>query len=123
MKRVLLTFALLVSFLSMYAADNTIIIAAFKNGNATELTPHLDKELELIIPGVNKKCTSEETIKLLNGFFKKNKPSGFSVLHQAEKKENGFYVCKLTSSGTEYRATLTYKINNDTIILQSIRIE
>lgn len=123
MKRFICTLAMLVLSLGMYAADNTAIMSAFKNGNADELKDNLDKDLELVIPGVNKRSTSEETIKHLKGFFSKNKPTGFTILHEAEKKENGFYVGKLTSSGGEYRVTLTYKINNDTIILQSIRIE
>lgn len=123
MKRTLLTLALLVSFLSMYAADINQIATAFKNGNASSLSGSMDSEVELILPSVNKKYPGNEAIKLLTGFFNQNKPSSFSVLHKAEKKESGFYVGKLTTSGGEYRVNITYKGSGNALIIQSIRIE
>lgn len=123
MKRILFTLALLVSFLSMYAADITQIAAAFKNGNASSLANSMDSEVELILPSVNKKYPGNEAVKQLTAFFNQNKPSNFSVLHKAEKKESGFYVGKLTTSGGEYRVNITYKGSGNSLIIQSIRIE
>ena len=46
MKRLLLTLALILSFLSVMAADITPISNAFKGGNASSLTGAMDQEVD-----------------------------------------------------------------------------
>lgn len=123
MKRVLLTLALVLSFLSVYAADTNFIATAFKSGNAALLNNCMDKEVEMVLPSVNKKCAGNEAVKLLESFFKQYKPTNFSVLHQVDKKESGFYVAKYIAGSTEYRVNITYRVNGNAIVIQSIRIE
>lgn len=123
MKRVLLTLALVLSFLGVYAADINPVVTAFKSGNAALLNNNMDKEVEMILPGKNKRCEGSEAIKVLSQFFEQNKPNGFSILHQVDKKENGFFVAKYTGSGSEYRVNITYRTNGNAIVIQSIRIE
>lgn len=123
MKRFILTFVLLVSFLSLYAADLSRVQSSFKKGDASLLKNDMDTEVEMILPSVNKKCPGADAVKLLDAFFKQNKPTGFSTLHQAEKTESGFYIGKLTTSANEFRVNITYRINNQSIVIQSIRIE
>lgn len=123
MKRIFFTLVLLLAFVSLFAADINHIATAFKNGNATLLKGSMDNEVEIILPSLNKKIPGNEAIKLLDNFFRKNKPTGFSVLHQADKKESGFCVGKLTVADKEFRVNITYRIENDEIIIQSIRIE
>lgn len=119
----LLTLVLLLAFVSLFAADINHIATAFKKGDAASLQSSMDKEVEIVLPSVNKKCPSAEAVKLLNGFFQQNHPSGFSVLHQADKTETGFCVGKLASSGREFRVNITYSTQNNGILIQSIRIE
>lgn len=123
MKRILITLAFLLSIFSIKAADITTITNAFKGGNASALTASMDAEVDMAIPGSAKKTNSSEATALLNTFFNSNKPSGFTVLHHADKKENGFFVAKLPTASGEYRVNITYRSEGDKAIIQSIRIE
>ena len=92
MKRILLTLALMLSILGIQAADITNISNAFKGGNASSLSASMDKAIDMALPNSAQKCNSEEAIALLNKFFNTNKPSGFTIVHHADKKESGFFV-------------------------------
>ncbi len=123
MKRILLVLTLVFSFLYVHAADITPLSSAFKSGNASSLTGLMDQEVDISVPGSSKKCNPGDAVSMLNTFFSTNKPSGFSVLHNADKKESGFLVGKLPTSGKEYRVNVTYRTDGDKAIIQSIRIE
>jgi len=123
MKRLLITLVLIFSFLSLKAADITSISNAFKEGNATTLTSSMDSEVDLSLSGINKKYTGLDAVKLLDAFFKSNKPFGFTILHHADKNESGFFVGKLSSESKEYRVNITYRAEGNKAIIQSIRIE
>lgn len=123
MKRLFLTLALVLSFLSVMAADITLISSAFKGGNALSINSSMDVEVDMALPGTSKKCTGNDAVTMLGEFFKRNKPSGFSVLHHADKKDSGFFVGKLPTSTGEYRVNITYRSEGNKAIIQSIRIE
>jgi hypothetical protein len=109
--------------LQTQAVDMNPISAAFKAGNASSLVSFLDQEVDIAIPGVTKKCNAGEAVALLNSFFASNKPAGFTVVHNADKKESGFMVGKLATQKGELRVNITYRTENDKVIIQSIRIE
>lgn len=123
MKKLIIAFAFLLSVFGMQAADITTITNAFKGGNASALTASMDDEVDMAIPGSSKKTNGSDAVAMLNAFFTSHKPSGFSVLHHADKKENGFFVAKLPTSAGEFRVNITYRADGDKAIIQSIRIE
>lgn len=123
MKRILLTLAFILSLSGIKAADITAITDAFKKGNASTLTAFMDAEVNMAIPGTSKKTNGNDAVAMLNTFFKSGKPTGFTVLHHADKKENGFFVAKLPTPSGEYRVNITYRADGDKAIIQSIRIE
>jgi len=123
MKRLVIILTLVFSFLSVRAADITSISNAFKSGNASSLTSSMDSQVDMAVPGSSKKCNGSDAVSMLNTFFGTNKPNGFSVLHNADKKDSGFLVGKLPTSKGEFRVNVTYKLNGDKVIIQSIRIE
>lgn len=123
MKRLFIALAFLLSIMSVQAADITTITNAFKGGNASSLTGAMDTEVDMAIPGSSKKSNGADAVAMLNSFFGSHKPTGFTVLHHADKKENGFFVAKLPTSSGEYRVNITYRAEGDKAIIQSIRIE
>ena len=86
MKRLFLTLALVLSVLSVMAADIAPISSAFKGGNASSLSGSMDKEVDMALPGSSKKCNANDAVSMLNAFFGGNKPAGFTVVHHADKK-------------------------------------
>lgn len=123
MKRLFITFAFVLSVLSLKAADITHISNAFKEGNASSLTVIMDTEVDLAVPGTTKKCNGTDAVAALNQFFQSNKPADFSVVHHADKKENGFFVGKLPTADKSFRVNVTYRTEGNKAIIQSIRIE
>ena len=123
MKRLFLTLALVLSCLSAMAADIVTISNAFKGGNATSLSGTMDVEIDMAIPGTSKKCNANDAVSLLNTFFGSNKPTGFTVVHHADKKDTGFFVGKLPTASGEFRVNVTYRADGNKAIIQSIRIE
>lgn len=123
MKRLFLTLALFLSFLSVMAADIIPISNAFKGGNASSLNGSMDTEVDVALPGTSKKCNGNEAVSILNAFFNTNKPTGFTVVHHADKNDSGFFVGKLPTASGEYRVNITYRADRNKAIIQSIRIE
>jgi hypothetical protein len=126
MKRLILLFTLVfvvLPILYAQAVNMSPISAAFKSGNASSLASGMDKEVDIAVPGSTKKCNADEAAALLNSFFTSNKPTNFTVIHNADKKESGFLVGKLTVAKKEFRVNITYRTENNKAIIQSIRIE
>ncbi|MFQ6927683.1 MAG: DUF4783 domain-containing protein [Parabacteroides merdae] len=73
------------------------------------------------LPGSSKKCNANDAVSMLNAFFGGNKPTGFTVVHHADKKETGFFVGKLPTSSGEYRVNVTYRAEGNKAIIQSIQ--
>ena len=123
MKRFLLTCALLCAFCSLQAADIASITQAFKAGKAETLAGKLAATIDLALPEQTLTCEGEQAIQALNRFFGQHKPVTFTVVHHADKSDNGFVVAKLHTEAGDYRVNITYKADNNTAIIQSIRIE
>lgn len=123
MKRILFTCFLWLAFTALYAVDLRPVTEAFTKGNTTPLRTSMDTQVDMYLPGNNKKCAAAEALNLLDGFFKENKPAAFTLLHNADKKDTGFSVGSLDTSTRKYRVNLTYRIQNNAILIQSIRIE
>ena len=123
MKRFLLTCALLCAFCSLQAADIAGIPQAFKEGKAETLAGKLAATIDLALPEQTLTCEGEQAIQALNRFFGQHKPATFTVVHHADKSDIGFVVAKLHTEAGYYRVNITYKADNNTAIIQSIRIE
>ena len=123
MKRFLLTCALLCAFCSLQAADLAGITKAFKEGKAETLTGKMAATIDLALPEKTLTCAGDQAIEALNRFFGQHKPATFTVVHHADKSDNGFVVAKLHTEAGDYRVNITYKADNNTAIIQSIRIE
>ena len=123
MKRFLLTCALLCAFFFLQAADLAGITKAFKEGKAETLTGKMAATIDLALPEKTLTCAGDQAIEALNSFFGQHKPASFTVVHHADKSANGFLVAKLHTEAGDYRVNITYKAENNTAIIQSIRIE
>jgi hypothetical protein len=76
--------------LSIHAADITGVVNAFKEGIVSEITGNMDVEVDITVPGTTKKGTGADAVAILTRFFDSDKPTGFTVLHHADKNENYF---------------------------------
>ncbi|MDR2763586.1 MAG: DUF4783 domain-containing protein [Tannerella sp.] len=123
MKKMIFTFAFILSVLSIQAADIKAIIDAFKSGDATLLAICMDTEVDMALPETARQVNGQEAVNLLTRFFAAGKVSGFTVAHHADKKESGFIVGKLVTEKGDFRVNITYQTREDKAIIQSLRIE
>ncbi|MDR2534043.1 MAG: DUF4783 domain-containing protein [Tannerellaceae bacterium] len=123
MQRIIFLILLLLSSMQMSATDIAPVSAAFKAGNASALAAMFDSEVDVAIPGSTKTCSSREAVEALNAFFSAGKPSGFTVVHNADKKDSGFIVGKLATPKGEFRVNISYRVEGNKAIIQSVRIE
>ncbi|MGL4227146.1 MAG: DUF4783 domain-containing protein [Tannerellaceae bacterium] len=119
----LLAISTLAIILYSFSIQKNDIAAAFKQGNAQALSSDFDTVVDIQIGSQSGKVAPREAVKKLESFFRQNTPSGFDVVHSGEKRESGFMVGKLTTSGRTYRVNITYKVANNNLIIQSIRID
>lgn len=118
--------AIIVSLLTawgVYAADITPITNALKSGDAAALAGNMYTETDIAVPGAAQKGSPAEAGAILSRFFQGNTPSGFTIVHQADKNDGGFVVGKMQTSGREYRVNITYIVKDGRALIQTIRIE
>ena len=123
MKKTVCIIACLCFVWSVQAVDITAISGAIRSGDAQRLTACMDAEADLSAPGVSVKGNGKEVGAQLTRFFEANKGTAFTVAHQADKKETGFVVGKLTTVKGDFRVNITYSIKEEQVLIQSIRIE
>ncbi len=123
MKRYLLLMALAAAAICMQAADLTAITTVLKTGNTEGLQSYMDESVDMAIADSSRTCNAEEAVAMLKNFLDANKPSAFSVLHHADREDSGFLVAKLTAGKQSYRVNVIYKVEEEKVLIQSIRIE
>ena len=123
MRKIIGILVFTLSVLGINAADITVIVNVFMEGNASEIAENMDTEVDIAIPGEVKKGSGADAVAILTRYFESEKPTGFTVLHHADRKESGFIVGKLTTSTGELRVNITYGAKDDNVLIQSIRIE
>ena len=123
MRKILFLLTLILSALSIQAADIKPVSEALKAGNADILKDFMSAEVDIVVPGTSKKGTGNDAATILKSFFQTNKPAGFTVSHNADKKDSGFFVGKLTTDKGEFRVNITYVVKDEKIFIQVIRIE
>ena len=123
MKKILFTLALAIAVLHLQAADITPVTNALKNGNAEQLKNMMASEVDMVTPGISKKVNGNEAIAILKSFFQTNKPTAFTVTHNADKNDSGFLVGKLATANKNFRVNITYSTKDSKILISIIRIE
>ncbi len=92
MKQAILIMIGLFAALCIQAADITSITNAFNAGNASALSGSMDNEVDVAVPGASKKGNAAEAVAILTTFFTNNKPTGFTVVHHADKRKMVFWL-------------------------------
>jgi hypothetical protein len=116
-------FVFALSVLSMGATDITLIVTVFKEGKASGSAGNMAAEVDIAVPGASAKGTGPEAETILARFFESNRPTGFTVLHHADKNDNGFVVGRLTTGNGEFRVNVTYSVKEGKVFIQAIRVE
>jgi hypothetical protein len=125
MKKFLVTFAFVLSFLAILVADiYTDINSSMKSGNFKTIASYFNSSVELNIPGADGLYSKAQAELLMKDFFTKNTPRNFSVKHDGVSQDGSKYsIGTLETTTGSYRTYYYLKNSNGTFLIKELRIE
>ncbi len=99
------------------------VITAFKTGDAGKLSSYLNANVELVIGKTNDVFSKQQATGIINDFFKKNKVSDFSVLHNGNRESAGFVIGTLSTANGSFRVYILMRKSGSQTLIQQLRIE
>lgn len=95
------------------------IISALYEGDASQLSASLNANVELVIDNKNDVFSKQQASGIISDFFRKNRVSGFQLLHKGNKDLASFAIGILKTSNGNYRVYVLTRKNE----IQQLRIE
>ena len=99
------------------------IVNSLKTGNAKELSKFFNANIDLTLIDKQEIYSKTQAELILKEFFSKNIPSNFTVIHQGEKEGSKYVIGNLTTSKGTFRVSLFLKNQDNTQVIQQLRIE
>ena len=124
----LLTFiAIFTVFIQTAPAQTTSfpneIVTALNIGDANKLSSYLNDNVELVISNQNDVYSKSQALGIITDFFRKNKVSGFQLLHNGNKEAASFIIGTLKTATGNYRVYVLIRKTNGKQLIQQLRIE
>ncbi len=95
------------------------IIAALNDGDAGQLSSHLNTNVELVIDNKNDVFSKQQATGIIADFFRKNRVNNFQLLHKGNKDAASFAIGILKTSTGSFRVYVLTRKNE----IQQLRIE
>ena len=95
------------------------IIAALNDGDASQLSAHLNANVELVIDNKNDVFSKQQAAGIIADFFRKNPVNSFQLLHKGNKDAASFAIGILKTSSGSFRVYVLTRKNE----IQQLRIE
>jgi len=95
------------------------IISSLNEGNASQLSAYLNDNVELVIENKNDIFSKQQATGIIVDFFRKNKVSGFQLLHKGNKDAASFAIGTLKTASGNFRVYVLTRKNE----IQQLRIE
>lgn len=95
------------------------IITALNNGDASQLSNHLNPYVELFIENKNDVFSKAQSTEIIASFFRKNRVNNFQLLHKGNKDAASFVIGTLKTTSGNFRLYVLTRKNE----IQQLRIE
>jgi len=95
------------------------IITALNTGDASQLSNYLNANVELFIENKNDVFSKNQSTQIISDFFRKNRVTGFQLLHKGNKDAASFVIGTLKTSTGNFRLYVLTRKNE----IQQLRIE
>ncbi len=121
MNKIKLLAVSLLAFLSTFNlwANPTEITQAFASGNISKIESYLNSNVDITIDNASNSCNRDRAKSILSDFFRKNRPSNYSLTNKTEKGKSAIVLGKLYTNGGEFSLfILTQKEANKDMIYQ-----
>lgn len=101
----------------------TIIVSAFKAGNATKIASYFAENVDLSILETENLYSKSQAEQILKSFFVKHKPSEFTIVHKGKSGLSEYFIGELTCTDAIFRVTLNSKSEEGNKEITSLTIE
>lgn len=123
----LFTPLLLVSsiLLSSFKLQSNIdeVIAALKTGNASELSRHLDDNVELTLPDKSDNYSKAQAQLILKDFFSNSSVKGFLLKHKGDSPGGHYCIGTLETASGNFRTNVFMKAKGNKEVIKEIRFQ
>ncbi|HMW75844.1 MAG TPA: DUF4783 domain-containing protein [Saprospiraceae bacterium] len=98
---------------------------AFRNGNIRSVSGYFGKMVDLTIVNTENTETKDQAISSLETFLSKNKPTGFTQVHQGTSRGKESYYCigELNTQNGKFRVYVYFKTVSTLTQIQEVRID
>lgn len=86
--------------------DFSFVEQGFRSGSASVLSGNFGMTVDLKILDTEDAYGKSQAELLLDGFFKKNPPSSFTISHRNTRASSAFFVGDLIAGGSSYRVNV-----------------
>ena len=122
--RILLTIIMLCFATQLFSAIPPKIFDAMKVGNAVELAKYFNSSVEVAILETESVYSRQQAEQVVKGFFDKNMPKNFTLLHQGGKSEAQYAIGTLeVANSKKYSVYFLVKEQSGTPLIHQLRIE
>ena len=108
--------------LSAQQSFESIIVNAFKTGNAAKIASFFGDNVDLSISEKENLYSKSQAQLILKSFFDKHKPSNFKILHKGKSGSSEYFIGELTADKS-FRVTLNSKSAGSSRSITSLTIE
>ena len=101
------------------------ITQALGAGDVNKLQQYFDESVEIALMDTEDVYTRSEAAELVRGFFRKNVPQSFSLVHQGTSRNNDSRYCigDLSTSGGTYRVYIYLRVEGSRLLIQELRFD
>ncbi len=116
---------MLTTFVAVFAQNEvpSDVISALGSGDISKLSPFLNSNVELVVAKTNDVFSRQQATGIIADFFKKNKVSAFSVLHNGTKESASFLIGTLNTNNGNFRVYILMRKSGNQSLIQQLRIE
>lgn len=123
MKKIILSFIILIVASSFVKESFSDIINAIKSGDATQVSKYFDNTVEITFPEKSNSLNKKQAQIVLSDFFSQNPVKDFKVIHQSEKAGSEYCIGNLITSNGVFRTTIFTKQKDGKELIQELRFE
>ena len=94
--------------LNQQQSFESMMVTAFKNGNAEKIALHFSDNVDLSIDDKEDLYSKSQAEQILKTFFLTHQPKGFKIIHKGKSGQSEYFIGEL-SSEVVYRVTINSK--------------
>jgi hypothetical protein len=99
------------------------VISALRSGNASELSRHLDDNVELTLPDKSDNYSKAQAQLILKDFFNNSTVKGFELKHKGESPGGHFCIGTLQTGSGSFRTNVFMKSKAGKEVVKEIRFQ